>query len=156
MTNGQRSTANGQPPRIRRILGISAIVAIVALRFDYPFIRLLFVDRAPISAFFAARPNRLWPRYAAFLDDVRASTRNGDSVALIAPTVDWDNGYSYAYYRASYVLAGREVLPIADSRGGLHPENFRRARYVAVFGREMPPGNNVVVWRSDGGLLLRR
>ena len=114
------------------------------------------IDREPLRKYFASRPDRLWRQYPVFLEAVRERTQNGDSIALIAPTLDWENGYSYAYYRSSYFLAGREVLPVADSRGGLHPENFRRARYVAVWGREMPPGHRTVVWQGYGGVLLRQ
>ena len=141
---------------VRRVLGIVAVLTIVALSLELRFIQLPFLDRKALAAYFAARPDRLWRSYPRFLDDVRALTRDGDSIALILPTLDWEKGYSYGYYRASYFLAGREVLPVADSRGALHPENFRRAQYVAVWGRELPPGRNTVVWRGDGGVLLRR
>lgn len=141
---------------LRRILGIVAIVSIVALRLEPRYVQLPFLNRKPIAAVFQARPDRLWPEYPRFLDEVRARTRNGDAIALIVPTLDWENGYSYAYYRASYFLAGREVLPVADDKGGLHPENFRRAKYAAVWGREMPPGRATVVWQGHGGMLLLR
>ena len=60
----------------------------------------------------AAIPTAQWPDYPRFLEGVRAHTqagrhdrhhRSGDGVG---------GGYSYAYYRASYFLTGREVLPL--------------------------------------------
>jgi hypothetical protein len=143
-------------PPWRRVLALLSVIVILALRIEPQLIQIPFLDRKPLAAFFARRPDRLWPAYPRFIEGVRALTRDGDSIALIAPTLDWDKGYSYAYYRASYLLPGREVLPVADSSGGLHPENFRRARYVAVWGRDLPPGHNTIVWRGDGGVLLRR
>lgn len=143
-------------PSWRRVLALIAVIVIVALRLELRYIQLPFLDRTLIAKAFEIRPDRLWPEYPRFLEGVRARTQNGDAVALIAPTLDWENGYSYAYYRASYFLAGREVLPVADSEGRLHPENFRRAKYAAVWGREMPPGRATVVWRGHGGMLLLR
>jgi hypothetical protein len=157
MTPGQRPTASGERIQlIRRILGIVAVVTLLALLVEPRYIQLPFLDRKPIAAAFTIRPDRLWPEFPKFLEEVRARTQNGDAIALIVPTLDWENGYSYAYYRASYFLAGREVLPVADSAGRLHPENFRAAKYAAVWGREIPAGRATVVWRGHGGTLLRR
>lgn len=143
------------PLPIRRILGMAAVVVIVALSLDVRLIQILVADREALHRYFTRRPDRLWPEYPRFLDGVRERTQNGDSIALIVPTTDWENGYSYAYYRGSYLLAGREVLPISDSGGGRHPENVRRARYLAVWGRSFPPGPYTVVWRGHRGALLR-
>jgi hypothetical protein len=143
-------------PSWRRVLALIAVIVILALRVEPRYIQLPFLDRKPIAKAFEVRPDRLWPDYPRFLEGVRARTRNGDAIALIVPTLDWENGYSYAYYRASYFLAGREVLPVADSDGRLHPENFQRAMYAAVWGREIPAGRATVVWRGHGGALLRR
>jgi hypothetical protein len=143
-------------PLWRRVLALLTFITILGLRIEPQFLQLPFLDRKPLSAHLTARPDRLWPRFPRFLEAVRARTASGDSIALIAPTLDWNNGYSYAYYRASYFLAGREVLPLSMSDGSLHPENYHRATYVAVWGRELPPGHHTVVWRGEGGALLRR
>lgn len=143
-------------PLWRRTLALLAVLAIFAFRIDQQILILPFMHRGPIAAVFALRADRLWPQFPVFINAVRARTQNGDSIALIAPTFDWDRGYSYAYYRASYLLAGREVLPLAMSDGSLHPENFRRAKYIAVWGTAFPQGHSTVVWKGDGGMLLRR
>lgn len=143
-------------PPWRRTLALVAVLAIFALRIDRQLLILPFLDRAPIQAAFASRADRLWPQFPVFIEGVRARTQNGDAIALVTPTLDWDEGYSYAYYRASYLLAGREVLPLAMSDRSLHPENFRRAKYVAVWGTPFPTGRSTIVWQGDGGVLLRR
>lgn len=143
-------------PPWRRTLALFAVLAIFALRIDQQILILPFMHRAPIAAAFAQRADRLWPQFPVFINAVRERTQDGDSIALITPTFDWDRGYSYAYYRASYLLAGREVLPLALDDGRLHPENFRRAKYVAVWGTTFPQGRATVVWQGDGGTLLRR
>ena len=147
---------NHRSDPIRRWSALIIILAIFALRIDRQLLILPLLQRAPISAAFHERPDRLWPQYPRFIEGVRERTQNGDSIALVAPTFDWDNGYAYAYYRASYLLAGREVLPLSAEDGSLHPENFRRATYVAVFGRPFPAGRFAVVWQGEGGALLRR
>ena len=81
--------------------------------------------------------------YETFLAGVRQHTEGGDSIALLLPTQSWDNGYAYAFYRASYVLSGREVLPVIGPGDSLHVENVRNASHVAVWrirtqGQERP------------------
>ena len=143
-------------PRWRRALALIIVLAIFALCIDRRLLLLLVIDRAPIASAFAGRADRLWPEYPRFLQSVRARTKNGDTVAIVVPTLEWDSGYAYAYYRASYLLAGRVVLPVATSDGRLHPENFRAARYVAAWGRALPPTRRPVVWQGDHGTLLGR
>ncbi len=127
----------------RRIAAFLCLLAIVALRVEPQLLRLPFMNRQPISAALTRVPDRAWPEFPRFLEAVRAQTRPGDSIAVIVPGMKWDEGYSYAYYRASYFLAGRDVLPLVTADGRTHPENFRAARYIAV-------------WRGDRGVLLRR
>lgn len=96
-----------------------------------------------------------FPRYPAFLEEVADHTQRGDTIALVVPPKTWDGGYSYAYYRASYFLAGREVLPVVDADDRALPENLQRARYVAVW-RMPPPAGWRVAWAAHGGALLAR
>lgn len=117
--------------------------------------RLPFIDRKPIAEMFTRYPDREWEQYPRFLEGVRERTRGGDSIALIVPKMKWDDGYSYAYYRASYFLAGRTVLPLITSDDRPHPENFRDARYIAVWRTSLPQGRRVLVWSGEGGVLLR-
>ena len=141
---------------VRRFASVAIALAIFGTRIDRQMVQLPFVNLAPIRAMFTARPDRLWPQFPRFVDGVRARTSNGDSIALLVPTLDWDAGYSYAYYRASYLLAGRKVLPLATADGRLQPANFRSATYVAAWGRPMPPTHMTVVWSGEGGTLLKR
>ncbi len=70
--------------------------------------------------------------------------------------MNWNGGYADAYYRASYFLAGREVLPLVTSDDHLHPENLRRASFVAAWRVNAPAAGRIVMWRGEGGELLRR
>lgn len=140
--------------RVRPALALLAFVAIVALRVEPQLLKLPFQDREPLARAFTGYADRLWPQYPRFLEGVRAHTKAGDRVAVIVPSMRWDSGYSYAYYRASYFLSGREVLPLVMAGDVPHPENYRAAQYVAVW--NAPPPHGTVVWQGEGGVLLRR
>ena len=140
----------------RRTLMIVAFAAIVLSRIDPVLLRVLFYDRAALAPLFERYADRQGLQYAQFLRGVRAHTRAGERVAVLVPTLDWDNGYSYAYYRASYFLTGREVLPLADERHRVHPENLQRADLVAAWRAPVPTTHRTLVWQGDGGVLVRR
>ena len=139
----------------RRVLAFAVLAALVVVRIEP---RLLSVPlRRPFFArVYATFADRLWPQYPQFIEGVRAHTDDGDSIAIVVPTLDWDRGYSYAYYRASYLLTGREVLPLADRENHLQLLNFRNAKYIAVWNTSMPQAHFTTVWRGAGGVLLRR
>jgi hypothetical protein len=139
---------------VRRALNILALAAIVAMCIEPGLIRMPFIDRALYARELAAFPDRQWARYPQFLEGVHAHTRPGDTIAIVFPVMGWESGYSYAYYRASYFLPGREVLPLIDPQDRPLPQNFRGARYVAAFGATLRTPADIV-WRGDGGTLLR-
>jgi hypothetical protein len=139
---------------VRRVLIIIALAAIVVMCIEPVLRRMPFLVQAFYTGELARLPDGQWARYPRFLEGVRSHTRSGDTIAIVFPVMGWDAGYSYAYYRASYFLSGREVLPLIDPQDRRIPQNLRGARYVAVFGAtlRMPAD---VVWRGEGGTLLR-
>jgi hypothetical protein len=139
---------------LRRALTILCLAAIVVLGVEARLLRLPFVDRRPYARTLAVFPDRQWPHYPRFLEGVRAHTQPGESIAVVVPAMGWDDGYSYAYYRATYFLTGREVLPLVTPQNGRLPQNFRAAKYIAAFGvRLRVPAD--VVWQDNSGALLR-
>src|SRR6185369_7940219 len=132
-----------------------ALAALVVLRVEPRLLGVPF-HRAQFARIYASFADRLWPEYPRFLEGVRAHTQPGDTIALVVPTLNWDDGYSYAYYRASYFLTGREVLPLSDSGNHLQLLNFRNARYIAAWRTPVPQAHFTVVWSGAGGVLLRR
>jgi len=116
---------------------------------------LPFIDRGPSEQAMATFTDRAWPDYPRFLEGVREHTQPGDTIAIIVPAMRWEAGYSYAFYRASYFLTGREVLPVLTPHDEPLPQNYRAAKYIAVFGvgLRIPPD---AVWRSRRGALLRQ
>jgi hypothetical protein len=139
---------------LRRCLALATFVALTLLAIDPILIKWGLFQRAKVHQLLTNSPDRGWGDYPKFLDDVRAHTQPGDSIALVVPTLRWDGGYSYAFYRASYFLTGREVLPIVTDRDAAIPENFARAKYVAAWRRNVRDATRHVVWTGDGGALL--
>ena len=149
MRLGQQSTSG------KRVLALIALAALILLRIEPRLVGVPF-HRDVLSRAYGAFADRLWPDYPHFLDGVRAHTQPGDSIAIVVPTFSWEDGYSYAFYRASYFLSGREVLPLSNSRNEPQILNFRAARYVAVWHTEVPREHFTMVWSGAGGVLLRR
>jgi hypothetical protein len=139
---------------VRRVLTLLCLAAIVVLGVGSRLLELPFIDRADAVREMARYPDRAWPDYPFFLEGVREHTKPGDTIAVIVPAMNWDGGYSYAYYRASYFLTGREVLPLVNPRNLRLQQNFRAAKYIAVFGVGLRVPADVV-WRSGRGALLR-
>ena len=141
---------------MRRRIAFILFVALAVLAIDPNLFRFALANRAAMHAVMTGYPDRgMWQTYPAFLEGVRAHTKPGDSIALLVPAMHWDDGYSYAYYRASYFLAGREVLPLVDRADVPQRANFARAKYVAVWRRNVQPPMRAV-WSGDGGTLLER
>lgn len=142
--------------RFRKILGGLLFAAIVAGGIDPRRVRFLFVDRTALGAQLTLAPDAQAPTYPRFLEEIARRTKPGDSIAILVPMRHWTGGYAYAFYRATYFLPGRNVIPLIDLEDAMHPERLREARYIAAW-RMLPlPGPWEVAWRGPDGLLLRR
>lgn len=139
---------------MRRRIALALFVAAVATTVDLQLLRFVFLHYGELRQQ-SADPGVWQPDYPRFLEQVRARTKPGDTIAIVVPPVRWDDGYSYAYYRASYFLAGREVLPVVSPLDTVVGENLERAQYVALW-RRLPGGTRPVLWRGHGGVLLGR
>jgi len=139
----------------RRALAALALAAVAATRIDPAYFQAFFADREARARVLVPYIDTRWPRYARFIDAVRAHTAPGDSIAIVTPPSEPREVYPHAYYRASYYLAGREVLPVIDPRSGADiPGNLGAARYVAAYGDA--PAAGELVWKGEGGALYRR
>ena len=140
--------------RRRIALVVFVALAIISISTDAIVFKVAFSNRAEMHRVFTAYPDRGWDEYPRFLADVRAHTQPGDSIAIVVPAMRWDDAYSYAYYRASYFLTGREVLPLVRRDDASLPQNFGRAKYIAAWRRSVKDATRHVVWSGDGGTLL--
>ena len=139
---------------IRRVAAATLFAAIVVIGIEPTLLSFPFIDRAPVAKAYTGIFDRRYPGYPEFLDAVRAHTQNGDTIAILVPPRKWEFGYSYAYFRASYLLAGREVLPLVSDKDVLLGANFAAAKYIAAW-RVAPPDGEVVM-RASGGVLVKR
>jgi hypothetical protein len=140
----------------RPILAVLCFAAIVLARVEPELLSLPFVDRAPLAKALAHGADRDTPEYARFLEGVRSRTAKDSSIVILFPRLGWSEGYSYAYYRASYLLAGREVLPLVTPQDLRLPQNLALARYMASWRTPLPPTAHRPIWEGEGGMLLER
>src|SRR5258705_9529584 len=97
---------------VRRILAACALVTLVAFHEEFVKLPATFFQWSNLSRTVAARPSGNWPEYSLFLEGVRQNTRPGDKIVIATLGMRNPETYVYAYYRANYLLAGREVLPL--------------------------------------------
>ncbi|HEV7922576.1 MAG TPA: hypothetical protein VGR02_17470 [Thermoanaerobaculia bacterium] len=139
----------------RRIAAAAVFAILVVLSVEKTLLRLPFIDRTPLRISMETSPDRSWyPAYPRFLAEVRRRTPPGARIALVVPMPTWETGYDYAFFRASYFLAGREVLPILTRDGKPFGDNVRNAQYLAAWGVNARGGREL--WRGNGGVLLQR
>jgi len=141
--------------RVRAWAFVAALL--IALGAFEPFyLRVYRFDRARTRAMLIALPYRKSPSLRPFLQEISKRTDRTDAIAIFAPLRHWEDGYEYVFGHASYVLAGRPVIPLMDMQSRVHPENLAEAKYVAAYGGEPSVPGFVPVWRGDGGVLLQR
>ena len=90
----------------RTMVASIVFAAAVIGGFEPLYLRMIVADRDALRASAAAVADRDTPQYATFLEQVRARTPTGASIAILAPVRHWQDGYDYWYYRACYILHG--------------------------------------------------
>jgi hypothetical protein len=91
--------------------------------------------------------------YEIFLTGVRERTQPGDSVALLLPTARWNEAYHHAFSRATYVLAGRKLLPAVWGES-IVPEHIERASHIAAWEVQPLDLERPVIWVAGAGQLF--
>ena len=129
----------------QRALRIAVAIAIAAAAFQPFYLRIYTTDRARFAAALTELPYRKLPGMRQFALDVRARTRDGDTIAIAAPLQQ--DGYDYLFRRARYLLGGRFVVP---------QDNPATATYIACFHCTSAAPGFVEIWRGRDGVLLRR
>lgn len=146
-------------------------MAIAAGAFEPFYLRIFTTNRAQLGAMLADLPYRKMPGMKPFLLEVRARTADGDAVALAAPfpptarpgggddsvvKTTREGAYDYLYNRASYLLAGRRLVPLPDPGGHPFPRELQNAKFIAAYRCDPAVPGFAVVWRGRDGELLRR
>jgi hypothetical protein len=134
-----------------RHLALILFAAIALLSFERPLTDVVTRYDA-LRADFTRQADRA-PQFTEFIEGVRARTKRGDSIALVAFTAKREI-YGYCYLRASYLLAGRRVLTTFTPEFRFDPAAIQQAQYTAAFGTHVPTGQ--AIWRHGGGELVRQ
>lgn len=142
--------------RIRGGLYAGLLAVMLIGGFEPFFLRIFFADRAAASATLTEGPDLAAPGYAEFLREVRERTPADARVAIFVPMRQWSGGYEYAYYRASYALVPREVIPLVDPDDEAHLERADEADYVAAWRMTPRIPGFTQVWDADESILLER
>ena len=133
--------------RAARIASVVALAMIVIGGFEPFYLRIFTVDGASMRAAFTELPYRKMPGLRQLLIGADARTPPGARIAICVPFTEWDGGYGYAYYRASYLLPGKQVVPI-DHAGD--------ADFVVCWHVRPAIAGFAPVWQNADGVLLRR
>ncbi|MGA7615483.1 MAG: hypothetical protein WBX15_09905 [Thermoanaerobaculia bacterium] len=142
---------SGFPRRstMRRTILIIALLAVIAGDFDLFYLQPLFRDRRPFAAMLTALPFRRMPGFVSFMASVRTRTRETDRIAIAPTAPRWESGYDYVIWRANYLLAPRQLVPLLDYRNELAWSNLKYADYLITWRRRPPPGFVAVTSLED-------
>jgi len=92
-----------------------------------------------------------------FLIEVDRTTPRGARIAICLPYTAWEGGYGYGYYRASFLLPGKQVVPLLRLGADVPaPGNAALADFVACWGGAPRVDGFAVLWRSGDGVLMKR
>lgn len=139
-----------------RIVAAILFGAIVVGGFDAAYLRLFFADRKILGSHFTSLPDQHTPSYPRFLREVAARTEPGSSIAILVPMRHWNEGYAYAFYRASYFLAGRSVIPVVSPDDRAHLRRAADADYIAAWEVRTLIPEDQILWRGHDGFLARQ
>jgi len=133
-----------------RIAAYAVLAMLVIGGFEPHYVRVLTADAARTRAAMTELPYRKLPGFRRLLVGVDRSTPRGARIAIALPFADWEGGYGYGYYRASFLLPGKQVVPL------LPPSNLRFADYVVVWKGKPAIDGFVPLWTTSDGTLLKR
>src|SRR5438128_8708005 len=141
----------------RRRVAIVFFAATAVVAANPTLIRFPFSDRARLAQSLDAvtDPRGYYPEYRLFLRDVRDATKSGDTIAIVVPFKSWDEGYAHPFLRASYLLAGRQIIPIIPPARVAVEGPLPRPQYAAVWGVEGDRVAGDVVFERHRGRLMR-
>lgn len=140
-----------------RIGALLAFAAIAIGSFQTLYLRIYRWDAAALRTQWTELPYRRVPGLRHVLIETERRTPPGARILLATPHKPGEGGYRYAYTRAQYLLAGREVVPLRDpfSEKDL-PPRLHTVDYIACWHDCAAPRGFAVVWKDPDGVLLRR
>jgi len=142
---------------IRRAASAVAFAAILIGGFESYYLRVFPESPARGRPILTELPYRKMPGLRELLVGADARTPRGASIAILVPYTAWDGGYGYAYARSSYLLPGKQLIPLLRiGEDVADPANLAHADYVLCWGGVPPLAGFSKVWQTTSGMLLRR
>ena len=135
-----------------------AISAAILIGGFEPFYLRVLAGSTPMSpALLAQLPYRKLAGFQRLLLEAEPRTFPGAKIAIALPFEGWEKGYGYGYYRASYLLPGRQVVPLlVPGEDRPAPQNLAVADYVLSWHSASAVPGFTTVWRNADGSLMRR
>lgn len=155
-TSHEASAGNRPANRLIRIVAAAALAAVLAGPIQLLYFKLPFGSREPLRRTLEVFRYRKVPGLERFCRDVRARVPVGSVVLFLAPYDKWDEGYSYTFYRAAYLLGGRTVLPAIDPHSRPLPAAYARAGVVVGWKVQPRISGFETFWTGTDGVVLRR
>jgi len=139
-----------------RFAAVVAFALILIGGFEPFYLRVFGIDRAREGAAFAELPFQKIRGLKSFLEGVDAHTPPRARIAIWVPFRQWEGGYGYAYYRASYLLPGKQVVPLlAPHEDRVVFSNLAKADYLASLGEPIVAPGFESCWQDEHGMLLK-
>jgi hypothetical protein len=124
---------------VKRALAALALAALAAGSFQPFYLKVWRQDWRQLGAYLTELPYRKVPGLRELGVEAERRTPVGARVLFVAPV----SGYEYAFRRAQYLLAGREVVASGE------------AEYIACIPACSARGFTTL-WRGERGALLKR
>jgi hypothetical protein len=141
----------------RRAASAIAFAAILIGGFESYYLRVFRERPSRVRPILTELPYRKMPGLRELLIGANARTPQGASIAILVPYSSWEGGYGYAYYRSSYLLPGKQVIPLLRlGEDKSDAENLGHADYLVCWGGVPPVAGFATIWQTAAGMLLRR
>jgi hypothetical protein len=139
------------------IAALGAFLAIAIGSFEPFYLRIYTIDSATLRANWTELPYRKVPGLRRVLVEVDRRTPRGARVLLATPHRPGEGGYRYAYARAQFLLAGRELVPLLEPfTENRIPLQLESVDYIACWHDCATPQGFEIIWKNNDGVLLRR
>jgi hypothetical protein len=137
--------------RARRTLVVLALAAIAAGAFQPFYLTVWKQDWRALGAVMTELPYRKVPGLRRVCLEAARRTPPGSRILLVTSHPSWPAGYDYAFRRAHYLLAGREMIPMLGEPAPVRPDYV-----VCVAATCAVPTGYRRIWSDPSGALLER
>ena len=139
-----------------RFWALVLLAVLAAAGFQPFFLEALKIDRDVATRQWDEVPYKRLPGLRQVCEDVRQSVPPGSTMAFRTPYPGWWEGYSFAYMRASYLLAEYRLVPLLDSSNQAHPEVLANVDWVLAIGDDAGLEGFHKVAGNNGAFLMRK